>query len=75
MDVATLLRIGVLVDVKTKDGRTITGYLDEVGITQHEKKILIANQRPQIGTSFTCKKIDIEKVDSIQLSSADKANF
>lgn len=75
MTLEALLKVGVLVDVTTNDGTFYTGYLDEVGITQHEGKILIADQHPLNGVTFKGKKIAIKDIKSINLSSKDKPNF
>lgn len=75
MDWSMLLKTGVLVDVKTKDGKVTTGFLDEVGISQYEKKILLTNKRAQIGEVFVGRKIAIENIEILEISIAGKANF
>jgi len=65
MNLDVLLLVGVLVDVVKKDGAVITGYLDDIGATQSEDSILIADQKVALGITFKGKKIklsDIEKV-------------
>ncbi len=67
-----LLTAGVLVDVSMKDGRLITGYLDKVGMSQYEDKIIIANSR---GPRFQGKNLEKADIKSISLSSAVMPSF
>lgn len=77
MDLVTWLQKGlsVLVDIKTKDGKIWTGWIDKVGMTQSPGKIILANQIPHRGSNFDAKIIKHEDVDSFGQSTATKPNF
>lgn len=67
-----LLIAGILVDVSMKDGKVITGYLDEVGMHQYEDKIILANSR---GHEFQGKNLEKAEIKNISPSNAGKPNF
>ena len=75
MDISLLLKMGILVEVKEKNGRVTVGWLDEVGVTQSEGKILIADQRPTMSNTFKGRKIRISDIEYLKPSSDEKANF
>lgn len=77
MDLKTWLEKGlsVLVDVKTKDGATWTGWVDKIGMTQNSGKLILANKVPVVGTTFDAKIIKIEEIESFGQSTTTEPNF
>lgn len=75
MDIKDLLKVGILVDVTTTDGKIITGYLDEVGATQEVGYVLLSNRIVILGEEFTGKKISISKIMNIIPSNNSSSSF
>lgn len=75
MNFELLLKIGIMIEVKEKFGRVSVGWLDEVGLTQFEKKILLANINPVLGGNFLGRKILIEEIETMKISNAQQSNF
>lgn len=75
MDMSLLLKVGVVVEVKEKNGRVSIGWLDEVGVTQAQGKILLTDKKPTFGATFKGRKINIEDIEDLKISNVQESNF
>jgi hypothetical protein len=73
-NLTALFKVGILVDVKTTDDQWITGYLDEVGMTQYPGLILLASKPPKYN-DFKGRRIPIDAIVEFRLSDRKEASF
>lgn len=63
------------VQITRRDGRTISGFIDDVGINHTPKKIVIADRRPIIGEEYTGVNIAIDDIVDIRAVASGACSF